>query len=52
MLWGLALRTEGAQTGVDVANFTIFFGLGAALCALVVVLLRSLPDPRAYFQQR
>ncbi|MDH5672670.1 MAG: hypothetical protein OEZ06_11005 [Myxococcales bacterium] len=48
MLWGLALRTGGAQPGVDIGNFTIYFGLGAGLSTLVLVLLPGLPDPRGH----
>jgi Na+/melibiose symporter-like transporter len=46
MIWGLALRTEGARPGVDSDNFAIFFALGIALCGAALIVLHWLPDPR------
>jgi Na+/melibiose symporter-like transporter len=46
MLWGLALRPESGQTGVDGSNFAVFFGLGASISLGVALLIDRLPDPR------
>jgi hypothetical protein len=50
MMWGLALRSDGALPGVDPTGFTIFFALGIATCATSMWLLRSLSDVRVGFR--
>lgn len=46
MLWGLVLRPAGPEPGVDLNRFAAFFGLGAALCALLLVLFERLEHTR------
>lgn len=46
MLWGLGLRGAGPEPSLHVARFALFFGLGLAANALLLVLFARLRDPR------